>query len=166
MIQIVYCRMNYSKLFVTILLVLFCEILYSQAHHFSISSSGPNKLNKKVIQSFGQPINSLPITKYGKVLTSGFVNPISFYGIIDFEDLNIIATPNPFVDNLKIKLPYIFNQIKIIISDFAGKNIHQSTFYNSNEILLDFSNTNIVSQLYILSIKADGRIYKAKIIRL
>jgi len=136
-------------------------------HHKVISSAGSNLISgKNAIQSIGVPISGLPKSISSKIVTEGFVQPLSFEGYIKFNSIDINVFPNPFINFLKISLPDLFQEIKVSLVDLSGKLIYNNSFTNTNELNLDFSNIYVVSQMYVLTIQADHQLYEAKLIRL
>lgn len=143
--------------------LIFPAFIFSQLHHSTISSYGSSGTNH--IISIGQ--NSAINVNSSSNVIQGYINNVNFrYKISDIEDsfhLITLVYPNPFVSSFKAIFSEKKENINLKISSLNGQLKYNKNFKKSNEIQIDIP--HLSSQTYLITISADGKFYKAKLIK-
>ena len=145
---------------IILLLPFFC---FSQLHHNALSAGGGT--NQKVIYSIGQSsvIGNIDISE--ATVSQGFVNPTNLAFAVETikTDLTVVIYPNPFVEKFSANLDKKYNDIQVTIQNLAGQLVYSQNFRDSSEVTI---NTPVLSiQTYLITITADNKMFKAKLIK-
>lgn len=147
------------------LLFLLLPILgFSQLHHQTIGVGG-GSTSSRVIYSVGQS-SVIGNNMAGKFLiTQGFVQPI--FGSYNIEDiktnLNVAVYPNPFINQFEASFDKDFKNTAVLVQTLSGQTVFRKNYQNNNLIRVDLSGYS--GQTYIVTINADGKKFKAKLIK-
>ena len=146
------------------LLILISFSGFSQLHHQTTGVSGGSSKNG-VIYSIGQASIAGNHFSQGYSITQGFVHPLQGpYLFKPNEDsLQVTVYPNPFVESFKASFEKEFSSINIIIQNTLGQTIYLKNFSNQSEIGVELK--NLASQTYLVTILADNKVFKAKLIK-
>ena len=146
------------------LLLFICFSGFSQLHHQNIGVGGGTS-NNGVVFSVGQTSVVGNYFSQGYSITQGFVQPLKGSYLFEaFKDsFQVIVYPNPFVEYFKASFEKKFSSVNVIIQNTLGQTIYQKDYSNQSEIGVELQ--NLASQTYLVTILADNKIFKAKLIK-
>lgn len=78
---------------------------------------------------------------------------------------SVQASPNPFTDKLNLTLTAQSENVTIALQDMNGFTVLQDVQHDVSEINLDFGTTRLPAGIYILTVNADGKVAKQRVIR-
>ena len=147
-----------------LLFILFPIFGFSQLHHQTIGVGGGSS-NNGVVFSVGQASVVGNHFSQGYSITQGFVQPLkgSYLFEAPRDSFQVTVYPNPFVESFKASFEKKFSSINVIIQNTLGQTIYQKDFSNQSEIGVELQ--NLASQTYLVTILADNKTFKAKLIK-
>jgi len=147
-----------------LLFILFPIFGFSQLHHQTIGVGGGSS-NNGVVFSVGQASVVGNHFSQGYSITQGFVQPLkgSYLFEAPKDSFQVTIYPNPFVESFKASFENEFSSINVIIQNTLGQTIYQKDFSNQSEIGVELQ--NLASQTYLVTILADNKTFKAKLIK-
>ncbi|HEY9045567.1 MAG TPA: malectin domain-containing carbohydrate-binding protein, partial [Ohtaekwangia sp.] len=124
-------------------------------------------LDLDFIRSVGNPqvngIEVVAMTAQTTARTEDETQQIEFQE--ETSDNAIHVSPNPFTDKLNLTLDTTSHQVSIVLQDMSGYSILKEVQEEVSFVTLDFSARRIPAGVYIITVNADGRISKQKLIK-
>ncbi|HEY9006880.1 MAG TPA: malectin domain-containing carbohydrate-binding protein [Ohtaekwangia sp.] len=77
----------------------------------------------------------------------------------------IHVSPNPFTDKLNLNLDATSHNVSVVLQDMSGYNVLEEMQQNVSFVTLDFSMRRIPAGVYIITVNADGKISKQRLIK-
>ena len=78
---------------------------------------------------------------------------------------SVQASPNPFTDRLNLTLTSQSENVSIALQDMNGYTVLEDVQHDVSEINLDFGTTRLPAGIYILTVNADGKVAKQRVIK-
>jgi hypothetical protein len=78
---------------------------------------------------------------------------------------SVQASPNPFTDRLNLTLTSTSENVSIVLQDMNGFTVLEDMQQDVSEINLDFGTTRLPAGIYILTVNADGKVAKQRVIK-
>jgi hypothetical protein len=78
---------------------------------------------------------------------------------------SVQASPNPFTDRLNLTLTAQSENVSIALQDMNGYTVLEDVQHDVSEINLDFGTTRLPAGIYILTVNADGKVAKQRVIK-
>jgi hypothetical protein len=75
------------------------------------------------------------------------------------------VSPNPFTNKLNLTLDAISENVSVELQDMSGYTVLQELQQDVSQITLDFSTRQIPNGIYIITVNADGRVSKQRLIK-
>lgn len=101
----------------------------------------------------------------GYNVIQGYVQPNSGTYFVETvkNELEVSIYPNPFSENFKIMFSQSYDDVSVLIHNVAGQLIYNKSFSKDSE--LSISLPSLSSQTYLITILADNKLFKAKLIK-
>ncbi|HEY9049264.1 MAG TPA: PKD domain-containing protein [Ohtaekwangia sp.] len=125
-------------------------------------------LDLDFVRSVGNPqVNGIEIVALTtQTTTSARVETVDVEQVVKETTITSIqASPNPFTDKLQLTLDAQGENVSVVLQDMSGYTVLQEMQHDVSSIALDFKNTNIPSGVYIITVNADGKVLKQRLIR-
>ena len=145
-------------------LVLMCTNAFAQLHHQTVGAGGGSSSNG-VVFSVGQISVVGNHFAQGYSINQGFVQSIegSYLFEAPKDSFYVEVYPNPFVESFTASFEKEFSSIRVLIQNTLGQTIYQKDYSNQSEIGVEIQ--NLASQTYLVTILADNKTFKAKLIK-
>ncbi len=107
---------------------------------------------------------------YSRALTSNEITTIMSGNTLSFNEVNLLDQvleiyPNPFTDNLSIKVPFT-DELKIILYDLSGKVIRKKHTKSPTKGNIEIKTNDVPSGVYILSVQQGTSEISRKIVKI
>jgi hypothetical protein len=78
---------------------------------------------------------------------------------------SVQASPNPFTDKLYLTLDSESKNVSVVLQDMSGYTVLQDLQQDVSAITLDFATKRIPSGIYVITVNADGKILKQRLVK-
>ena len=145
-------------------LVLMSTNAFAQLHHQTIGVGGGSS-NNGVIFSVGQASVVGNHLSQGYNITQGFVQPLKGSYLFESpkDSFQVTVYPNPFVESFSAKFEKEYSSISITVETTLGQTVFSDVFFNASKIYVEIG--ALAAQAYLVSIRADNKVFVAKLIK-
>jgi hypothetical protein len=81
------------------------------------------------------------------------------------RSLGVTISPNPFNDKLNLTLDSPSENVSIELQDMSGYTVFQELQQGVSQVTLDFSNRQIPTGIYVITVNVDGKISKQRLVK-